>query len=132
MSRLAFTLCLFALFCLAGCSHGPDPGIKNLELLAQYYNQYASEHRSMAPPDEATFKQYLSTKNVADADKLFVSPRDKQPYKIKYGVSTAPDYSKGLVTPDQAGNQIVIAEEQTGVGGKRQAAYNSGVIKEVQ
>jgi len=124
-------VCCLAL--VAGCSgKAPDAGRANLETLAQYYNMYTGENKGAAPPDEASFKKYLAAKKVTDADKLFVSPRDQQPYKVKYGGKSGPDYtSKGLVTPDQAANQTIIAEEQTGVGGKRLAAYNSGVVKEI-
>jgi hypothetical protein len=119
---------------LSGCSGTaqPDPAQANLEHFAQYYNQYVGEHQGKSPPSEDALKQFLAAKKVPDLDKLFISPRDNQPYRIKYSGSASPDYSKGLVAPNQAENQVIIAEEQTGAGGKRWVAYNTGVIKEVQ
>ena len=117
---------------LSGCSTPqPDPAKENLIQFVHYYNMYAGEHQGKAPPSEDAFKQFLAAKKVTDSDKLFTSPRDNQPYKITYGVTTAPDPSKSSLPPDQAANQVIVAEEQTGAGGKRLVAYNSGVIKEV-
>ena len=110
-----------------------DPSQVNLSTLIQYYNMYTNEHDGTVPPDEGAFKAFLAEKKVPDADKLLISPRDKQPYKIKYGVAPVTPTSKtskGLVPPDKSDNQAIIAEEQTGVGGKRMIIYNSGVIKE--
>lgn len=127
------TVLLLNVLPLAGCSTPqPDPAKTNLQLLVQYYNQYAGEHQGKPPPNEEAFKQYLAAKKIADSDKLFISPRDNQPYKITYGGPSSTNQPAGpLVPPDQSANQVIVAEEQTGVGGKRLVAYNSGVVKEV-
>jgi hypothetical protein len=101
-----------------------------LKPLALLYGQFIGQHRGQPPKTEAEFKAFvdkqgkpmLDTFHVDNAESLFVSPRDKKPYVVRYGSVTGP--------PGPAG-QPVIAYEQEGVGGKRYVASNLGAVDEV-
>jgi hypothetical protein len=138
MLRLrAFTvpavLCL-ALATAFGCGGGgpkPQPkGEANLQALAVLYGRFLQQNRGQSPPDEKTFKafiaqlnpQELSTFGLTKADEAFVSPRDQQPYVVRYNVPSLAPTPQGMP---------VIAYEATGVGGERYVAFASGGIEKV-
>jgi hypothetical protein len=90
--------CLFV-----GCSRPSDPdsaiasvNATNIQRLANLYFTYQSQHDWRGPADEAQFKSFLHAYNPHKLsrigvdpnalDKLFVSERDGQPFKIRYGV----------------------------------------------
>ena len=134
MRRIYSLLFLGLTLLFVSCSSAPpvDSARTNLQILADNYMKYVSEHNGKSPAKEADFKAFLVIKKVENGDQLFTSSRDQQPFKIKYGIEKASlDYSKGLVPADQAENKMVIIEEQTGLKGKRLVAYNSGSIAEL-
>ena len=113
---------------LLGCgqaSSGP-PEVSKLTTLAVAYGLYQSRHGE-PPPDEATFKafltehsqQLLEKSGVEQLDALFVSSRDGQPFVIKYGDQDDPMGRKP------------IAFEQVGQGGRRYVGFTLGMISEV-
>ena len=86
-----------------GCSSGSDPDSAiasvnktNIQRLANLYLTYQSLHEWHGPADEAQFKTFLHGFNAHmlsrigvdpnALDQLFVSERDGQPFKIRYGV----------------------------------------------
>jgi hypothetical protein len=88
---------------LNGCSRQADPDSAiarvnetNMQRLANLYFTFQSQHEWRGPANEAEFKSYLRGYNRhklsrigvdPDAlDNLFVSERDGQPFKIRYGV----------------------------------------------
>jgi hypothetical protein len=129
-------LALIALcFCTAGCGPSDKPlseSEKNLKALSVFYGQYLGTHRGQSPPDEAEFKKYvrslpaeqLKVFNVepGDVDKLFISPRDNQPYGIAYKSKAGP--------PGESGAPMVIWE-QSGRNGKRYVADAVGKVEEI-
>lgn len=117
----------------AGCGSNQakvDQETSNLKPLSVLYGQFIGQHRGQPPKDEAEFKAFvkaldpsvLKALNVADAESLFISSRDKQPYGIVYGAASGP--------PGPAGQPVVIYE-QIGVGGRRYVASTLGAIEEV-
>jgi hypothetical protein len=100
----------FAVFCgcllggmLVGCSSRTDPDSAiasvnetNLQRLANLYFTYQSKHEWRGPANEAEFKSFLRGYNPRKLtrigidpnaiDDLFISERDGQPFKIRYGV----------------------------------------------
>jgi hypothetical protein len=101
----------------------------NLKPLMVLYGRYIGQHRGQPPPNEAAFKEFVKSTGAAelpagakDADSLFTSTRDNQPYVIIYGPA------KGPAGP---GGQPVVAYEQQGVDGKRYVASTLGAIEEV-
>jgi hypothetical protein len=86
-----------------GCTSRTDPDAAiasvnrtNIERLANLYFTYQSQHDWHGPADEAEFKSFLRGYNPHkltrigvdpnDIEKLFISERDGQPFKIRYGV----------------------------------------------
>jgi hypothetical protein len=114
---------------VAGCSSQIDPDSAiasvnrtNIERLANLYSAYQSQHDWHGPTDEADFKAFvrrcdahLLTRIGIDPnviDKLFVSERDGQPFKIRYGV---PGSAMGSSAP--------VIFESAGSGGKRLVGF---------
>jgi hypothetical protein len=88
---------------LIGCSSrtNPDSAIAsvnttNIQRLANLYFTYQSQHDWHGPANENDFKSFLRgypehklTRigvDPKDIDKLFISERDSQPFKVRYGV----------------------------------------------
>jgi hypothetical protein len=89
---------------LVGCighTDNPDSAIAsvnatNLQRLANLYFTYQSRHEWRGPANEAEFKSFLRGYNPRKLtrigvdpnaiDELFISERDGEPFKIRYGV----------------------------------------------
>jgi hypothetical protein len=116
---------------LAGCSQdAPPPTVQQIHLkdLAVAYGRFIASHRGQSPKDEKEFKAFVQTmlpylpSKPTDVDSLFVSPRDNQPYVVRYGASSAVSGS---------GQAPVVAYEQQGVDGNRFIATILGAVEEV-
>ena len=117
---------------LVGCQKAPtfsETESSNLKPLAVMYGRFIGANRGRGPKDEKELKEFikarsqeeLSNLGISDIDSLFVSSRDKKPYKLKFE-------SKPSV-PGQSSN--IFAWEQDGIGGKRFVAGTLGEILEV-
>jgi hypothetical protein len=119
----------------AGCSNPPAPTAPErlpLRQLAVLYGKYRNGHKGRPPKDEAEFKQYikgldanqLSAAGISEAevDGLFVSPRDGQPYEVRYN---DPPPAEG---PD---GPAAVVVEKVGKDGKRMVAYSMGKVDEI-
>ncbi len=114
------------LACLvAGCTPqgntGTDDAAARLRTLAVNYQRYAGQNQGNGPPSEQKFKDFIKKVGLPEGltiDDLFVSPRDKQPYEIRYKIRP------GFPGPDSP----VIMWEQTGDGSTRQVARASGAV----
>jgi len=106
---------------LIGCSSGTDTDSAvarvngtNIERLANLYFTYQSQHDWRGPANEAEFKSFLSKYNPQKLsrigvdpnalDKLFISERDNQPFKIRYGVLGSAMGSSAPVIFESAGD----------------------------
>ena len=127
---VAQTLCL-ALVALVGCSSRPEPpppAEVHLKALAVFFGRYLGQHRGQSPRDEKELKEFINTMpaddlkslGVESVDAVFVSPRDNQPYVVKYGEPVGMPGPQGFP---------VVAHEQTGVGGKRYVAFAMGDVQ---
>jgi hypothetical protein len=111
---------------MAGCG-GPDPlkspAAARLKGLATMYLDFAAA-QGTGPPNEEAFRKHLKKverfvleMNGVDPkaiDDSFISPRDKQPFVIIYGVGIG--QISGTSAP-------VVAYEKTGVNGRRLVAF---------
>ena len=104
---------------------------KNLKALAVFYGQFTGQHRGQAPANEAEFKKYVQSLPAAQIqafgldpnsiDKVFVSPRDNEPYGVVYRSKSS--------TPGQAATMVIW--EQKGSGGKHYVADALGKVEEI-
>jgi hypothetical protein len=113
-----------------GCSRQAPPLTQqavHLKDLAVAYGRFIPRHRGQTPANEQEFREFVQQireelpSKPTDVNSLFVSPRDNQPYVIRYGI---PSTMGGPQAP-------VIAYEQQGVGGKRYVANMLGAVEEV-
>lgn len=120
---------LIVIVCV-GCGPSNDAAreqaTSHLRVLGHYYTRATSD-LGRRPANEQELKDFI-TRTGADAlqrleiesvDALFVSERDSQPFVVLYG--PAP----------QGATSDVVAYEQTGVEGRRQAVSSLGSIQEV-
>ncbi len=119
----------------AGCSSEGPPQTeseKNFKALVVLYGKYIPRNRGIGPPSEDAFKKFIKSLNAqevqylgvdpANIDKIFVSPRDNQPYEFAWG-------AKADAGPDGKGK--IIVWEKTGVNGKRMVGTSLGGIEEL-
>jgi hypothetical protein len=115
-----------------GGSSDIDPATAaSLKGMAGMYVEYAMSHQNVGPPDAETLKKHARALDprtaggagfdISRLDEYFVSPRDKQPLQVRYGV---PVSNLGRGAP-------IIAHEQTGVKGKKLAVYANNKIEEL-
>ena len=100
----------------------------NIKPLGMMYGQFQGRH-GRPPTDDAELKKFveenratLSTWGVSDPQTIFNSPRDNNPYVIRYGELRGEKTSTGT---------HVIAYEQEGAAGKRFVADTMGNVMEV-
>ena len=129
---LVALVCALSLPTLSGCSQPAEvpqeEPVVHLKALSVLYGRYVGSHRGQSPPSEEAFKKYiaalpkgeLESLKVENIDSIFVSPRDNQPYKVKYNIPLPPP------GPDGA---PVVAYEQTGEGGERYVATSLGEVQ---
>lgn len=117
----------------AGCSRGRVADARGhgdavLLEVTRAYVAHLRTHRDRPPADEAEFKNILAQAGgaalqragVGTIDELLVSPRDSQPFVIRYGDAARPLLERG-----------VVAYEQTGVSGRRLVGYALGYVGQV-
>src|SRR2546430_2512511 len=121
-------------FLVIGCSspQGPaSPERVPLRHLAILYGQYRNSHQGVPPKDGAQFKQYIKSLGApqltaagvseAEVDTLFVSPRDGQPYEVRYN---------NPPPADDGGGPAAVVVEHSGKNGMRLVAYSTGQVDE--
>ena len=124
----SIVVCSLMIGLLVGCG-GSDPSSAlvaandtNLKRLANLYAAYQSRNDWRGPASEEEFKSFLKNWNPqklanlgvdpAGIDDLFVSTRDNEPFKVRYGV---PGNSMGSDAP--------VIFEATGVSGSRRVGF---------
>ena len=100
--RSVFVVSLMVMGLSLGCG-GPDPtdllaeaNNSNIQRLANLYEAYQSRHDWRGPTDEEDFKSFLNGWNPRklanigvepnSVDDVFISERDGEPFKVRYGV----------------------------------------------
>jgi hypothetical protein len=118
----------------AGCQHKPAgelaPVESNVKNIAIFYGRFMSQNRGRTPPDKEALKKFIASHPVAelaalkitDVEQLFVSPRDQQPYVVRYGAKLPP--------PGPSGSPV-IAYEKDGDGGRRYVAFANAGVEEL-
>ena len=128
LSRVGRLVLLVAIAAgLTGCSSSEvvtttdDAHIKQVAVL---YGQFIGMNKGKPPADEKAFKtfvqQNLTARQSTDTvETVLTSPRDKQPYVLRYGVLAGTD------------KPAVVVYEQTGKNGKRFVGLSHGGTEEV-
>lgn len=124
-STYVVSTCVIAISLLVGCSKSVDPSdavghanSTNLQRVTNLYLAYQTENNWVGPQDETKFKEFITglratllTRigvDAANLDQVFVSDRDGQPFKIRYGV-----------IGNAMGSTEPVIFESVGVGGMR-------------
>lgn len=127
--------CLLAVFLVVlGCSSSSQPSArKHIAELGNYLGQYAAANGNKAPPNEDAFKKFLSdSRKTSDHQDILISPTDKEPYVVRYGISYQHKLGKeGNLPPSQL-PKIVAAHEKSGADGKIWVAYVGGLLEQIE
>lgn len=126
---IAVLICVVCLGC-GSAKVEPQPVERSLQNLIVVYGQYLRNHRGDAPADEKAFRKSIeeisesdrASRGLSDIAALFTSPRDKQPYVVRYGSKI------GAPGPNGA---PWVAHEKDGQGGKRYVGFATGQMEEV-
>ena len=119
---------------LAGCGGGKSDvpvgdAAENIRRLNLAYVQYAGAHGGVGPADKKTLAKAVADDNlisVEEAEKFFVSPRDNQPYIIRWGQRPM----GRPVGPDPPKPTIIIFEN-SGADGTRYIADGQMSVREL-
>lgn len=136
LDRRSLLLSLVAVAFIAGCGKKttdppPDPKA-GISTLGRLYGDFAAKN-GHGPKNEAEFKEYLNSLNeksrealgLGNVDAAFTSPRDSQPYTVKYGL-------QGSGGGDKKPEWNNVVEEKTGKDGVRWAASENGTVTEAK
>lgn len=126
--------------CALGCGTGDPVGdamksanTNNISRVANVYGMFQmrnAENGYMGPKDEAEFKAFMqdpknsetmANMGIEDIDGVFISDRDEEPIKIRWGVKGS---SRGCYEP--------VAFESVGVDGARLVGFCIGTQEEVE
>lgn len=135
MSRYFAAFLTLALVFLAGCGGGNDPDTliananrENVQRLANLYNGYQARNGWAGPRDKETFLNYIKSLHerklarmgiaLAEIEELFVSPRDNEEFKIRYGIVGG------------MGASAPVVFEVTGVDGMRNIGFTGMRMEE--
>jgi hypothetical protein len=127
---LAAALVLGMSCCQSGCRSGgeAEPEAKaRLAKLLRLYQVYVEKHHKGPPNEQAlrAFGHKLSAKERDeyligdDLESIFISPRDQQPYEIRYNLKLEP-----------GGATRAVAWEAAGQAGKRFVALTNLYVEE--
>ena len=102
----------------------------NAKRLGTLYGFFQLRNEFRGPRDEAEFRAFISAQDPgrlalagvspAGLDDLFRAERDRQPFKIRYGVDTR-----------VRGPALPVVFEQVGRDGRRQVGFTGGGVEEV-
>jgi hypothetical protein len=116
---------LMAATFVAGCGSKSDVPVgkaaENIRKLALAYVQFAATNKGIGPSNKDALASFLAKQNRLSreaAEAYFVSPRDNQPYVIRWGLRPLGSASIGPDVPEPS----IIIIERTGVDGVRYIA----------
>ncbi len=118
------SLVLVAIMLLTGCGEGSNdpPSVESLmaiENVGKWYQLYRADHGGKQPADEGAFLEYVNRKlaergaEPVDSGELLTSPRDGEPYVVRYGKVSSRDQSRNLVAYEKTGangTRLIVSE----------------------
>jgi hypothetical protein len=119
-SWFAVALAGSALVLPIGCQQTQKPAEEaRPSQLAIFYGRYISSHQGKSPDNEKELKDFIRTLDAnVNVDDIFISPRDKEPYVVRYKLSMA-----------MPGAELVTVYEKTGASGKRMVGLATGQVR---
>ncbi len=125
---------LAAMVATTGCGRRPEvpvgDGAERIRKLALAYVQYAATNRGVGPADQQALAKFLMQRNKLSkeaAEASFISPRDNQPYIVRWGQRPMGSHPAGDESPEPA----IIILESTGADGTRYVANGLISIKQL-
>jgi hypothetical protein len=117
-------LILVAVLAMTGCGRGNnDPpsveALQAIENVAKWYQLYRSDNGGKQPADESAFLAFINSKltergqETVDRKELLTSPRDGEPYVIRYGKVSSRDQENNLVAYEKIGangTKLIVSE----------------------
>ncbi|MSQ94739.1 MAG: hypothetical protein EXR98_09310 [Gemmataceae bacterium] len=89
--------------------------------LAIFYGRFISKHQGQSPANEKELKDFIRQEDASvNVDEIFISPRDKEPYVVRYKL--------GMAMP---GAEMVTVHEKTGANGKKMVGLATGQVRMV-
>ena len=129
-------VCLVVVISTLGCGGSTPTDLlaaandSNIQRVANLYEAFQSRHNWRGPKDEAEFKSFLKSWNPKKLsnigvdpnaiDEVFISSRDKEPFKLRY-----------KVPGNIMGSEAPVVFEATGVDGKRMVGFLNMTSREV-
>ncbi|MEX2172014.1 MAG: hypothetical protein WD851_22020 [Pirellulales bacterium] len=131
---VCFFLCIATGSLFAGCGGNKSvvpvgDAAENIRKLSLTYVQYAGANRGVGPANKEILAKYVAQDNlisVAEAEALLVSPRDKQPYVIRWA-----QRPMGSPVGNKPPEPNIIIFENTGADGTRYVADGRTSVKEL-
>ncbi len=117
---LAVFLSFSALLLQSGCQQSQKPAEEaRPSQLAIFYGRYISMNKGQSPANERELKEFIKKIDATiNVDDIFVSPRDKEPYVVRYKIGAA-----------MPGAAVVTVHETTGANGKKMVGLTTGEVK---
>jgi len=125
----------FVVIGAVGCGdgEGDKPGAseteQQLRRIARVYGTYQGAHRGAVAANEQELKDWIASLpeeqqkllGMSGGDSVWVSPRDNQPFVIRFGQEAGPP---AMGPPSEVKDPILV-HEKTGQDGKRYVVFNS-------
>jgi len=147
-SKFSKYLCFFALagLMLAGCGGSEVPTLSdmnktNIMRLHSCYQIYLNNNRMKGPKSEKDLKEHFATNNTAkvllermgiaqeEFDDIFISERDGQPFKVRYGINGIADHAIIFEAEGVEGLRMVAFAKPRELEASDYEGYLSGKIK---
>ena len=147
MKSFSTAVVLLLMLTLVGCSPSApsvsvaDYNKTNILRLRNAYDMYMMEHGNRGPADEEAFKKFLTTDkaagvrlgrmgvDVSKIDDIFVSERDGQPFKVRYGLQGLADHAIVFEAEGLEGKRMVALAEPREMDQAEYDDHFSGKIK---
>ena len=100
-----------------------DDAAENIRKLALGYVQYAAGNQGVGPADQTELEKFLVERHgfsPEDAKACFVSPRDNQPFIVRWGQRP---FESGPVGPNPPKPAPIVAETNRRIKEKKQGGF---------
>lgn len=132
--RSAAFYALAAVIAVGGCGSRSEVPVgdaaESIRQLALAYVQYSATNRGVGPADQESLTKFMVQRNGLsreEAEAYLISPRDNQPYVVRWGQRPL---GSGPIGPEPPKPSLIVFE-RTGANGTRYVADGLLAIKEM-